>query len=169
MGSSPARVMLIEVDVMTSRKKLVQLCSAILADVVGSQCGGSESHGHLQNQGRCFISTLFQLACPVFCPLTRHFIFCPALHRTVQWQSGRRAEGFARRVFASACFQQPSLHVARQHMSIHKHPEFQNQSPSVSPDPFPVKETSFFCSCFSFDFILFPYMESMESEVKYIS
>jgi hypothetical protein len=45
MGSSPARVMLIEVDVMTSRKKLVQLCSAILADVVGSQCGGSESHG----------------------------------------------------------------------------------------------------------------------------
>ena len=26
--------------------------------------------------------------------------------------------------------------------SIHKHPDFQNQSPSVSPDPFPVKNQS---------------------------
>ena len=43
--------------------------------------------------------------------------------------------------------------------SIHKHPGFQIQCPSVSPDPFPAtnpKEMNFFY--FSFGFIWFPYI-----------
>ena len=48
-------------------------------------------------------------------------------------------------------------------------PDFQSQYPLASPDPFSIKNRLDLLFSFSCGFVLFPYMESMESEVQYIS